>query len=110
MTLAPRSASWRVVNGAATACSKETTVTPSRGRLPFILEGSREAEDVLGDVGEDEVRGDRGDLEEACLAEVLALRVELSPVLVGVPLAHLPVVPPKLLVGLGLYHDHSSLR
>src|SRR5215207_532551 len=76
MTLAPRSASWRVVNGAATACSKETTVTPSRGSVPVILEGPWEAEDVLGDVGEDQVRRDRGDLEEPGLPE-LALDVVL---------------------------------
>src|SRR5206468_8158992 len=31
MTRAPRSASWRVQNGAAMACSSETTVMPSRG-------------------------------------------------------------------------------
>src|SRR5262245_51887343 len=31
MTRAPRSASWRVANGAATACSIDTTVTLSRG-------------------------------------------------------------------------------
>src|SRR5215210_5077211 len=31
ITRAPRSASWRVAKGAATACSKETTVTPSSG-------------------------------------------------------------------------------
>src|SRR5918997_3981872 len=60
MTRAPRSASWRVAKGAATACSRETTVTPSRGRLPIILEGPRETEDVLDDVGEDQVRRDRG--------------------------------------------------
>src|SRR5918994_3151945 len=70
MTLAPRSASWRVAKGAATACSRETTVTPSRGRLPFILEGPRETEDVLGDVGKYEVRRDGGDLEEPGLPEL----------------------------------------
>src|SRR5439155_20747166 len=31
MTRAPRSASWRVANGAATACSTATTVMPCRG-------------------------------------------------------------------------------
>jgi len=31
ITRAPRSASWRVQNGAAIACSSETTVTPSSG-------------------------------------------------------------------------------
>jgi hypothetical protein len=31
MTRAPRSASWRVQNGAAIACSSVTTVMPSRG-------------------------------------------------------------------------------
>src|SRR5262245_36403870 len=33
MTRAPRSASCRVANGAATACSSATTVIPSRGRI-----------------------------------------------------------------------------
>src|SRR5215203_4106870 len=42
-----------------------------------LSEGSREAEDVFGDVGEDEVRGDRGDLVETRLAE-LALHVVLG--------------------------------
>src|SRR5215210_1696213 len=40
-------------------------------------EGPREAEDVFGDVREDEVRGDRGDLVETRLAE-LALHVVLG--------------------------------
>src|SRR5580765_8406317 len=31
ITRAPRSASWRVAKGAATACSSETTVMPARG-------------------------------------------------------------------------------
>src|SRR5918998_3014039 len=82
MTRAPRSASWRVAKGAATACSRETTVTPSRGRLPFILEGPRETEDVLGDVGKDKVRRDRGDLEEPGFPE-LALDVVLGIVAVA---------------------------
>src|SRR5215831_7402526 len=34
ITRAPRSASWRVANGAATACSNATTVMSSRGRIP----------------------------------------------------------------------------
>src|SRR5215212_3779645 len=93
MTLAPRSASWRVVNGAATACSRETTVTPSRGRLPFILEGPRETEDVLGDVGKYEVRRDGRDLEEPGLPE-LALDVVLGIVAVS---------------AVGLHHDVPRL-
>src|SRR5215212_11890486 len=79
MTLAPRSASWRVANGAATACSSATTVMPFSGS---ILEGPRQAQDALGDVGEYEVGGDRGDLEEARLAE-LALYVVLGVVAVA---------------------------
>src|SRR5215210_7639586 len=67
ITLAPRSASWRVAKGAATACSSATTVMPSSGS---ILEGPRQSEDMLGDVGEDEVRGDGRDLEEPRLAEL----------------------------------------
>src|SRR5438874_6845896 len=64
MTRAPRSASWRVANGAATACSTATTVIPSRGLI-----GPRESEDVLGDVGEDQIRRDWRDLIETRLAE-----------------------------------------
>src|SRR3712207_7320137 len=67
ITRAPRSASWRVAKGAATACSRETTVTPSSGS---ILERPRQAEDVLADVGEDQVRRDGRDLEEPGLAEL----------------------------------------
>src|SRR5580693_2709782 len=38
MTRAPRSVSCRVANGAATACSRETTVTPSSGcRMLTVL-------------------------------------------------------------------------
>src|SRR3712207_3510348 len=74
MTRAPRSASWRVAKGAATACSRETTVTPSSGSM---LEGPRHAEDVLPDVGEDQVRRNRRHLEEPRLAE-LALDVVLG--------------------------------
>src|SRR5215210_2293863 len=74
ITRAPRSASWRVAKGAATACSKETTVTPSSGS---ILEGPRQAEDVLADVGEDQVGRDGSHLEEPGLAE-LALDVVLG--------------------------------
>src|SRR6202030_490056 len=33
ITRAPRSASWRVANGAAIACSSDTTVTPSKGLM-----------------------------------------------------------------------------
>jgi hypothetical protein len=33
MTLAPKSANCRVANGAATACSIETTVIPANGKL-----------------------------------------------------------------------------
>src|SRR5215207_10497220 len=78
MTRAPRSASWRVAKGAATACSSATTVMPSRGRVPgTISEGPRQVEDVLGDVGEDQVRGDRGDLVESRLPE-LALDIVLG--------------------------------
>src|SRR5918998_3315139 len=74
ITRAPRSASWRVAKGAATACSSATTVVPSRGN---ILEGPRQFEDVLGEVGEDEIRRDRGYLVEARLSE-LALDVILG--------------------------------
>src|SRR5215212_2149460 len=97
MTLAPRSASWRVVNGAATACSRETTVTPSRGRLSIILEGPRETEDVLGDVGKYEVRRDGGDLEEPGLPE-LALDVVLGIVAVAAVGLHrdVPRLPSRL--------------
>src|SRR5829696_7415580 len=78
MTRAPRSASWRVAKGAATACSKETRVMSSRGSLPrAISEGPRQPEDVLSYVGEDKVGGDRGNLEEARLPE-LALDVVLG--------------------------------
>src|SRR5215210_1490815 len=97
MTLALRSASWRVVNGAATACSKERTVTPSRGSVPVILEGPWKAEDVLGDVGEDQVRRDWGDLEEPGLAE-LALDVVLGVVAVAAVGLHrdVPRLPGRL--------------
>src|SRR6185295_15216022 len=97
MTRAPRSASWRVQNGAAIACSSVTTVMPSRGRAavsagvsapvfivtttcrprlvvvqsafaPPILdtdsEGAWQAEDMLGDVREDQVRRNRRHLIE----------------------------------------------
>src|SRR5215217_7585064 len=74
MTRAPRSASWRVAKGAATACSKETTVMPSSGS---ILERPRQTQDVLGDVGEDQVGRDGCYLVEARLAE-LALDVVLG--------------------------------
>src|ERR671917_1389117 len=74
MTRAPKSASWRVAKGAATACSRDTTVTPSSGSM---LERPRHAEDVLADVGEDQVRRDRRHLEEPGLAE-LALDVVLG--------------------------------
>src|SRR5437016_14382781 len=33
LTRAPRSPSWRVANGAAIACSSDTTVTPSKGLM-----------------------------------------------------------------------------
>src|SRR5215510_13033981 len=74
------SASWRVHKGAAIACSSVRTVTPSRGRvigLSFTRsrsEGARQAEDVLGYVGIDQVGGNRRHLVEARLAE-LALDV-----------------------------------
>src|ERR671916_3255574 len=42
MTLAPRSASWRVAKGAATACSRETTVIPSRGRFVTLIARTRQ--------------------------------------------------------------------
>src|SRR5918998_5143026 len=74
MTRAPKSASWRVAKGAATACSRDTTVTPSSGSM---LERPRHAEDVLADVGEDQVRRDRRHLEEPGLPE-LALDVVLG--------------------------------
>src|SRR5262245_46740513 len=96
MTRAPRSASCRVANGAATACSIDTTVIPCSGRLIARLKPSqyelkpsryrtiacgakalaersirpRQAEHVLGDVREDQVRGDRRDLIQACLPEL----------------------------------------
>src|SRR5829696_7589771 len=65
-TRAPRSASWRVANGAATACSRETTVTPSSGS---IRKRPRKSEDVLSYVGEDEVGGDGRYLEETGLSK-----------------------------------------
>src|ERR687893_11710 len=78
ITRAPRSASWRVAKGAATACSSATTVMPSRGSFSAgMLEGPRKLQDVLGDVGEDQVRRDRGDLVESGLPE-LALDVVLG--------------------------------
>src|SRR5918997_799524 len=79
MTRAPKSASWRVAKGAATACSRDTTVTPSSGSM---LERPRHAEDVLADVGEDQVRRDRRHLEESGLAE-LALDIVLGVVTVA---------------------------
>src|SRR5918998_1900712 len=94
MTRAPRSASWRVANGAATACSSATTVMPSKGRFPeAISEGPRQPKDVLGYVGEDEVCRDRGDLVEPRLPE-LPLHVVLG---VG-------TVSPE-----GLHHDVRRL-
>src|SRR5688572_24906788 len=75
MTRAPWSASWRLQNGAAIACSSATTVMPSSG-FDTRLEGARQAEQVLADVAEDEVGGDRRDLVQAGLAE-LALDVVL---------------------------------
>src|SRR5215204_4137678 len=74
MTLAPRSASWRVAKGAATACSRETTVTPSSGS---ILKRPRQAKHVFTYVREDKVGGDGRHLEEPGLAE-LALDVVLG--------------------------------
>src|SRR5437868_10375531 len=76
MTRAPRSASCRVANGAATACSTETTVMPFRGRIagrPRSIR-SRQPEHVLGHVGEDQIRRDRRHLIEPGLAK-LALDV-----------------------------------
>src|SRR3712207_1450946 len=61
---------------------------PARGRRRLCLRGGaslerpREAEDVLGYVGEDEVGGDGGHLEEPGLAE-LALDVVLGVVAVA---------------------------
>src|ERR1022692_5198917 len=55
MTRAPRSASWRVANGAATACSAETTVIPASGSPPAPPSeagtGSAEHEGVAGAPG-----------------------------------------------------------
>src|SRR2546428_12876295 len=72
MTRAPRSASCRVANGAATACSIATTVIPARGCIiPARLKPRappepsirpRQPEHVLGHVREDQVRRDRRDL------------------------------------------------
>src|SRR6478735_5350559 len=85
MTRAPRSASCRVQNGAAIACSSVTTVMPSSGRIGWATvpdtdrrasERTRQAEHVLGDVREDQVRRYRRYLVEPCLAE-LALDVVL---------------------------------
>src|SRR5919206_2082389 len=73
MMRAPRSASWRVAKGAATACSRETTVTPSSGS---ILKRPRQAEHVFSYVREDQVGGDGRHLEEPGLAE-LALDIVL---------------------------------
>src|SRR6186713_459399 len=69
MTRAPRSASWRVQNGAAIACSSVTTVTPSSGRT-MASERARQAEHVLGNIRQDQVRRDRRHLVEAGLAEL----------------------------------------
>src|SRR5678816_1574272 len=84
MTRAPRSASCRVQNGAAIACSSVATVMPSSGRIVWIppsvsgngdrSERPRQAEHVLGDVREDQVRRYRRHLVEARFAE-LALDV-----------------------------------
>ena len=41
ITRAPRSASWRVQNGAAIACSSVTTVMPSRGRIGMLHQNDR---------------------------------------------------------------------
>src|SRR5688572_5339137 len=71
MTRAPSSASWRVQNGAAIACSRVTTVMPRRG---CMSEGLRQSQHVLGDVAEDQVGRDRSDLVQPRLAE-LALDV-----------------------------------
>src|SRR5436309_14283157 len=43
MTRAPRSASWRVANGAAMACSSVTTVSPLRG----CMSGSTKCRDRI---------------------------------------------------------------
>src|SRR5213080_4440607 len=40
MTRAPRSASWRVANGAAIACSSVTTVSPLSGCMTVSFRGS----------------------------------------------------------------------
>src|SRR5918995_2138157 len=74
ITRAPRSASWRVAKGAATACSRETTVMPSSGS---ILKRPRQPEHVLSHVREDEVGRDRSYFEEPGLAK-LALDVVLG--------------------------------
>src|SRR5438045_5976369 len=52
MTRAPRSASWRVQNGAAIACSSVTTVMPSRGFMS-VFHGAE------GAPATDETRGHR---------------------------------------------------
>src|SRR5579875_1696011 len=97
MTRAPASASRQVHIGAATACSSETTSSPESGSAMFsqaisaascpvpcrpraamtslTLIRPRQAEHVLGDIGEDEVGGDRRHRIEPGLAE-FALDVE----------------------------------
>src|SRR5579884_371986 len=112
ITRAPRSASWRVANGAATACSRARMVMPARGciRSYSVAQGWRrqvrcqlqiattasaeaaitdrlqagfklvrpwESQNMLGDVGKDEVRRDGGNLIKAGLAE-LALDIVLG--------------------------------
>src|SRR5688572_25453982 len=73
MTRAPRSASWRVANGAATACSIETTVIPASGGAITSVR-PWQAQYVLSHVGQNHVRRDRGHLIELRLAK-LALDV-----------------------------------
>src|SRR4029077_4580104 len=43
MTRAPKSASWRVANGAATACSRDTTVIPASGSINTTWAGPERA-------------------------------------------------------------------
>src|SRR5438477_7039059 len=69
MTVAPASASRVEQNGAATACSTATTVIPSSGSIAKTSVGAGHAENVLGDVGQDQIGRDRRHLVEPRLAE-----------------------------------------
>ena len=87
ITRAPRSASWRVANGAATACSSERTVSPLRGSMspPGIVVGSNvqpaSLDQLLGDDVALDLVGALADDHQRGVAEV-PLDVELGGVAV----------------------------